>query len=217
MLRFARNDGNNIKDEIASQPEADRNDRDGAMAMIRAPYEVSYRDIKYPRMELRTGRLHLILPPGHVPDVLVKKHKTWISQKEDFIERCLKESSLKKIAKRTDAEFKELLGAGIAASSQRLGVKARKVFIRKMKTKWASLSPKRNLTVNTLMKYLPASLLKYVIFHEMAHLIEKRHNERFWGIISRVFRDYRRLELDLFAYWFKVNERPSSPSPLQSP
>jgi len=117
----------------------------------RVPYKVSYRDIKYPRIEFTTGKLHLILPPRNVPDVLIKKHKKWISQKEDFIESCLKESSYKKITKRTDEKFKELLEAGISISSQRLGVKACKVYIRRMKTKWASLSPKRNLTVNTLM------------------------------------------------------------------
>lgn len=39
-----------------------------------------------------------------------------------------------------------------------------------MKTKWASFSPKNNLTINKLMKYLPDDLIEYVIFHEISHL-----------------------------------------------
>jgi len=42
-----------------------------------------------------------------------------------------------------------------------------------MKTKWASYSQKGNLTINALLKYLPERLVRYVVFHEMIHSIEK--------------------------------------------
>jgi len=79
-----------------------------------------------------------------------------------------------------------------------------KIYFRRMKTKWASCSLKGNLTVNTLMKYLPEELIRYVIFHETAHLIERRHNDRFWGIISQKFGNYEKMEQDLFSYWFLI-------------
>ena len=83
----------------------------------------------------------------------------------------------------------------------------KKIYFRKMKTKWASCSAKRNLTINTLMKYLPDYLIKYVIFHEIAHLKEKRHNDEFWKIVSKKFVNYQKLERDLFVYWFQVAKR----------
>lgn len=73
-----------------------------------------------------------------------------------------------------------------------------------MRTKWASLSHKKNLTINRLMKSLPEHLIKYIIFHEITHAIERRHNDRFWGIISGKFANYRKLDRDLFIYWFRV-------------
>jgi predicted metal-dependent hydrolase len=57
------------------------------------------------------------------------------------------------------------------------------------------------------MKYLPDYLIEYTIFHELVHIIEKKHNNRFWEIISKMYSDYQKLEKKLFEYWFKVSER----------
>lgn len=73
-----------------------------------------------------------------------------------------------------------------------------------MKTKWGSYSKKGNLTINTLLKYLPDKLIEYIIFHEMAHSIERKHNERFWNIINKKFKDYETKEKNLLVYWFLV-------------
>jgi predicted metal-dependent hydrolase len=85
-----------------------------------------------------------------------------------------------------------------------LDVELNNVFFRKMKTKWASCSSRRNLTVNMLMRCLPEHLLEYVVFHEIAHMIEKRHNDKFWKIVSKEFKNYEELEKGLFIYWFRV-------------
>jgi len=73
-----------------------------------------------------------------------------------------------------------------------------------MKTKWGSYSPKGNLTINTLLKYLPEELIKYVVFHETAHSQERKHNERFWKTVNHEFKDYQTRETDLLVYWFLV-------------
>ncbi len=54
------------------------------------------------------------------------------------------------------------------------------------------------------MKYLPDYLIHYVIFHETMHLIEKRHNDRFWNLISRKYKNFQEKEKELFTYWFLV-------------
>jgi len=201
-------------------------------------YKVSYRNIKYPRLEFRTGELLLILPYGQNPEVILEKHKNWVLKKTRFIKECLKFPSNKEIVKRTDKDFKELvysfveiiskelglevnpvrkLGRGIKSRPRKRGISTswqgtghfsngvNKIYFRKMRTKWASCSPKRNLIINTVMKYLPEHLIEYVIFHETTHIIEKRHNEKFWSIISKRFNNYRDLEKDLFGYWFLIH------------
>jgi predicted metal-dependent hydrolase len=167
-------------------------------------YKVSYRNVKYPRLEFKTGDLLLIVPFGHDAKALSEKHREWIVKKNEFIDECLQRSSDKEIVDRTDEKFKELISLVVRSTSKELDVTVNKIYFRKMRTKWASCSPKRNLTINTLMRHLPKELIEYVVFHEITHLIEKRHSEHFWNIISRRFDSYKDLEKDLFGYWFLI-------------
>jgi len=51
---------------------------------------------------------------------------------------------------------------------------------------------------------LPVKLIEYVIFHEIAHLIVKKHNEVFWRIVSQRFKNYKKIEKELFSFWFLI-------------
>jgi predicted metal-dependent hydrolase len=174
------------------------------MQLHSLPYEVSYRVIKYPRLEFKTGRLLLILPFGYETDGILDKHRSWILKKAEFIKECLKEVRHKKIVQRTEGEFKDSVLYLVKKNSRELGEDLNRIYFRTMKTKWASCTGKRNLMINRLMKYLPDHLIEYVVFHEMAHLRDKRHNNGFWKRISKKFGNYKELERDLFIYWFQV-------------
>ena len=76
-----------------------------------------------------------------------------------------------------------------------------------MKSKWGSCSPDKNLMINTLLKYLPRDLIEYVIYHEMIHLIERKHNGHFWKIIASKFDNYGEKEKELFEYWFLIHRQ----------
>ncbi len=169
-------------------------------------YQVIYRNIKYPRIEFKTGRLVLVLPHGENPDKIIDKHKNWIEKKMEFIRESLKNSNGKRISSRTDKELRNIVYSLVKRISDELDVRVNKIYFKRMKTKWASCSPKKNLTVNVLLKYLPENLIEYVIHHEMTHLIEKRHNKRFWDIISRKFNNYEEMEKELFTYWFLIHK-----------
>jgi predicted metal-dependent hydrolase len=170
-------------------------------------YQVKYRNIKYPRLEYKTGTLELILPHGESPMDLIKNHSHWITEKQKFIRDCLKESRNRKIVNRTEEKFKRLISNLVKDIAERLKVKINKIYYRKMRTKWASCSSRRNLTINTLMKYLPKKQIEYITYHELVHLIEKRHNERFWRLIGKRFENYAKLEMSLFSYWFLLNSK----------
>lgn len=170
-------------------------------------YMVSYRNIKYPRVELKTGKPLFVLPFGYNPDIFYKKHKIWISKKINFIEECLDNAKNRELIERTEDEFKKLVCNILEKLSGDLKVKINQVYFKKMRTKWASLSPVRNLTANKIMKYLPEHLIEYIIFHELIHVFEKNHNNRFWEIISGKYKDYQKSEKELFEYWFKVSEK----------
>ena len=177
------------------------------MELPNIPYRVSHRDVKYPRIEFKTGNLLFILPFGFKPVPLLEKYRSWILKKTGFIKECLKETRNKQIVERTEKQFRDLIYSFVKGASKELGGELNNIYFRTMKTKWASLSSKRNLTINRLMRHLPDHLLSYVIFHEVVHLKEKRHNDKFWKRISKNFNNYQELEKDLFVYWFQVAKR----------
>jgi len=169
-------------------------------------YEVVYRKIRYPRLEFKTGTLVLILPEGASEEDLLTKYASWIEEKSAIIEEALQESQNKELCDRSDEEFKSLVYSLINGYSEELGRRPSHVFFRKMNSKWASCSKSENITVNLFLKYLPGRTVAYVIYHEMLHLFEKRHNTIFWKKISGKYPDWEDLEKDLFVYWFAVQK-----------
>lgn len=172
------------------------------MELENIPHKIFYRKIKYPRLEFTTGELHFILPLNARHEEMFRKHLRWIKKKQAFIEECLKESEKRELVQRSDEEFKGLVLSLIVKTDEELKMKLNNVYFKSMKTKWASFSAKKNLMINKLASYLPDHLIEYMVFHELTHLKQKRHNERFWELIAGMFPDYKKLEKELFIYWF---------------
>ena len=167
-------------------------------------YEVRYRPIKYPRIELKTGRIVVILPEGHNPEQVLQKHEKWIRDKLNIITKALSETKGKTLANRSRNDLREIVEKFVRSYENELGVNIDRIFIRRMKTKWASCSPRKILTINELARHLPDQLIGYIIYHELTHIIEKRHNEKFWKIVSMKYPNYPDLEKQLLTYWFLI-------------
>ena len=169
-------------------------------------YHVSFRNVRYPRLEFKTGNLLLVLPRDHKnEEELISKHLDWIKSKNAIIENSLEDANEKNLElDRTDEDFKNIVRSLVTSISMESGIEFNRIFFRKMKSKWGSCSPGKNLTINTLLKYLPVNLIEYVIFHEMAHVIEKKHNREFWKVVNKRFGDCQKHESDLLSYWFLI-------------
>jgi predicted metal-dependent hydrolase len=73
-----------------------------------------------------------------------------------------------------------------------LGVKVRKFFIQHMKTKWGGCSPERGtIRLNSELAKKPPECLEYLVVHEMVHLLEPTHNERFIALMDRFMPNWR--------------------------
>ena len=171
------------------------------------PHKISFRDIRYPRLEFQTEELMLVLPKGTNPEEIFRKHKKWVREKTEFIDECRKAAKTKKIIQREDKDFQGLVLQYIVKISQEINVKINRAIFRTLKTKWASISPKKNLTFNKMMRFLPDYLIEYIVFHEITHLKNKHHNAGFWEVISGRFTNYQDLEKNLFIYWFNLTEQ----------
>jgi predicted metal-dependent hydrolase len=74
----------------------------------------------------------------------------------------------------------------------RLGVEVADYFLQRMKTRWGSCNPRtRRIRLNTELVKKPADLMEYVVVHEMIHLIEPSHNQRFVTLMSRHYPTWR--------------------------
>ncbi len=80
------------------------------------------------------------------------------------------------------------------------GLSYKRVSIKNHKTQWGSCSEKRNLNFNYKLVFLPPRLADYVIVHELAHVREMNHSERFWKVVSEALPDYERRERALRDY-----------------
>lgn len=67
--------------------------------------------------------------------------------------------------------------------AEKLGVVYNKAMISDMKVRWGSCTPKDNLNFNWRLIKAPMYVIDYVIVHELAHLLEANHTERFWNIV----------------------------------
>jgi predicted metal-dependent hydrolase len=74
----------------------------------------------------------------------------------------------------------------------KLGVKVRAYFLQRMKTKWGSCNHRSgHIRLNTELVKKPKDLLEYVIVHEMIHLLEPTHSERFIAILQQHYPSWR--------------------------
>jgi predicted metal-dependent hydrolase len=67
-----------------------------------------------------------------------------------------------------------------------------------MKTKWGSCNHRAgHIRLNTELVKKPKDLLEYVIVHEMAHLLEPNHSERFVAILDKHYPTWREARAEL--------------------
>ena len=59
------------------------------------------------------------------------------------------------------------------------------------RTRWGSCSARTGIRLNWRLIHLPPKLIDYVISHEVAHLLEMNHSQRFWNVVARLHPDWR--------------------------
>lgn len=129
---------------------------------------VDYQDVK-PSVILSNKRITLIVRPGSSAEKRAEVMHEW-------------HKSL----------LHEVVPPMIQKWEQKLKVTVSGYFLQRMKTKWGSCNhAEGNIRLNTELVKKPKDLLEYVIVHEMAHLIEPTHSNRFIAILEEHYPSWR--------------------------
>lgn len=140
----------------------------------------------------RNYRLEIVKEEQKKP--LILKNGYFLLRKNDeskakklFIE-FYKEKGLQKIVERVERYQK------------RINVNPKQIRIMELKNRWASCSVKGNLNFHWKCIMAPLDVLNYIVVHELAHLIHKKHTKAFWNEIDKMIPDYQK-----HMEWLRIN------------
>jgi predicted metal-dependent hydrolase len=68
--------------------------------------------------------------------------------------------------------------------AEKLSLRVSKIGVRDQKSRWGSCSELGNVSLNWRLLLLKPELQTYIILHELAHLSEMNHSEKFWKLLE---------------------------------
>lgn len=71
------------------------------------------------------------------------------------------------------------------------GYSYNKIFVKNHKSRWGSCSSAKNLNFNYRLALLTPDLADYIIVHELCHLAEMNHSERFWSLVEKTVPNHK--------------------------
>ena len=72
--------------------------------------------------------------------------------------------------------------------------------IRSYKSRWGCCDRKGAITLNCLVVMLPLYLQRYVIIHELCHIVHFNHSQKFWDLVAKFEPDYKLCRKNLKNY-----------------
>ncbi len=146
----------------------------------------------------------LYVSDNEIERMVISKSK-WIDEHMLKVQSTIDERS--KLEKITSEQIKELADQAVEYIPKRVKYYAEKenfvynkITIKNLVSRWGSCSTKGNLNFNCLLMLTPDYVIDYIVVHELCHLREMNHSEKFWAEVEKIMPDYQRAEL-----WLKQN------------
>lgn len=89
-------------------------------------------------------------------------------------------------------QLKQAMPSVLQKCEKLTGLIANEWRIKNMRTRWGTCNiAKKRIWLNLQLAKKPPECLEYVVIHELVHLLERSHNARFYGYMSRFYPDWK--------------------------
>lgn len=171
---------------------------------VEVPYQlVKSRRGRTVRLSVRPGGLVKVMAPASLDPARIEQ---FMVEKSEWI--VAKYNELKKYPARNPdaarAEFNrhkraalELVTKKIIEFGRVYNLQPNKISVKNHQSLWGSCSRRGNLNFNYRIVMLPEALCDYVVVHELCHLQEFNHSDRFWKLVAQTVPDHVRRRAEL--------------------
>ena len=129
------------------------------------------------------GVEHEILHAG-VPPVRLANGQFWAPGETQ-------EERLENVIEWMKRRARPVLREAVVRWSLTMGVEPQRVGVRDQTSRWGSCSSTGGVSFNWRLVMAPPDVLEYIVVHELAHLTEHNHSQRFWSIVEAHCPNYR--------------------------
>jgi predicted metal-dependent hydrolase len=175
--------------------------------------EINGRQIEYKyEISRRTRHIRLAIYPGggivvRAPSSISQSRiQQFIKSKGEWILKKFDQQSLVKVKDPSIAkqEYKELKDIALKIAKSRIEYfnsfyrfKYGRISIKNHKTLWGSCSKKGNLNFSYKIAKLAPGQSDYIIVHELCHLQQFNHSEKFWDLVAQTIPDHKEIRRKL--------------------
>ena len=160
---------------------------------------------RQPEREYVSGESHYFLGQRYLLNVIyTNKRKQGVEiRNKKYIDLYVRENTPKYLRERAMTEWyrrelKKLIPTIIAKWEPIIGVEVNEFGVKKMKTRWGSCNPKaKRIWLNLELVKKSPTCIEYVVVHEMTHLLERKHNERFIAYMDKFLPNWRAIKEEL--------------------
>lgn len=161
--------------------------------------EVTRKAMKNMRLKVSpTGKVS-VSAPFQVSDADIKRmvsmRSEWIDKQQAYYQNSLS-ARIEAATSEEQQQWRAVVSACVPALIETwepiLGVKAKSLVYRNMKSRWGSCQPSTGrICINTRLALYPPECLEYVVVHELCHLLVSNHGADFKGLLDRVMPDWK--------------------------
>lgn len=139
------------------------------------PLKVICQSSNRTKVEINNGVINIYVPEGS------------IVEKIEFVLQEWYRKQLKKALPPVIEKYERIMGVNVESWG-----------IKKMKTRWGTCNTKdKRVWINLELAKKSPQCLDYIVVHEMAHLIERGHGDRFKAIMDKYYPNWRSVKAEL--------------------